>query len=76
VTGLVVNRHLTVRRDAFDRLKAVLHKCRRHGPESQNHDRRPDFRAHLDGRIAWVEAVNLRRGGRLRMIFDQIDWAR
>jgi len=76
VTGLVVNRHLNIRRDAYDRLKAVLHNCRLKGPASQNRDRRPDFRAHLDGRVAWVEAVNLHRGRRLRIMFDQIDWAR
>ena len=75
VTGLVVNQHLNLRRGAFDRLKATLHNCRLHGPESQNRDGKRDFMAHLDGRIAWVEAINLRRGSRLRAIFEQIDWS-
>lgn len=74
VTGLVVNRHLNVPRDVYDRLKATLHNCRRLGPQSQNRDGLPDFRAHLDGRITWVETVNLQRGFRLRQLFEAIEW--
>jgi len=74
VTGLVVNRHLNIRRDAWDRLKATLVNCRRHGPESQNRDGHPDFHAHLDGRVSWAETVNFRRGIKLRAIFEAIDW--
>jgi retron-type reverse transcriptase len=75
VTGLVINRHINVRRDRYDRLKAILYNCVRHGPADQNRDNSPDFRAHLDGRITWVENVNLHRGHRLRLLFQQIDWS-
>jgi retron-type reverse transcriptase len=74
ITGLVVNRHVNVPRDRYDRLKATLNNCVRHGPAGQNRDGHPDFRAHLDGRITWVETVNLRRGHRLRLLFQQIEW--
>lgn len=74
VTGLVVNEGLNIRRDAFDALKATLHNCARHGPASQNHARHPDFRAHLEGRVAWIESVNYNRGRKLRALFDQINW--
>jgi hypothetical protein len=74
VTGLVVNQHLNVPRDVYDALKATLHNCRRLGPASQNRDGHPDFRAHLDGRVTWVETVNLRRGFRLRRMFEAVDW--
>ena len=74
VTGIVVNDHLNVPRPSYDALKAVLHNCARHGPAAQNRDGVPDFRAHLDGRVAWVEAVNPSRGAKLRRIFEAIAW--
>ena len=74
VTGLVVNDHLNVPRDSYDRLKAILHNCLRHGPDGQNRDGHADFRAHLDGRVTWVETVNRRRGLRLRRMFESVDW--
>ena len=55
LTGVVVNEHVNVPRSAFDGLKATLHNCVTHGPVSQNRAGAADFRAHLDGRIAWVE---------------------
>ena len=74
ITGLVVNQHINIPRDGYDRLKAILHNCVRHGPADQNRDGHPDFRAHLDGRITWVENVNPRKGHRLRLMFQQIEW--
>ncbi len=74
LTGLVVNQHVNVSRQRYDRLKAVLHNCARHGPADQNRTRHPDFRAHLDGQITWVENVNPRRGHRLRLLYQDIDW--
>jgi hypothetical protein len=74
VTGIVVNRHINIRRTEFDCLKAVLHNCSKFGPDGQNRGGHPAFRAHLEGRITWVETVNLRRGEKLRAIFDRIDW--
>jgi RNA-directed DNA polymerase len=74
VTGIVVNEHCNVGRAAFDTLKAVLHNCVRTGPAAQNRASVPDFRRHLDGRIAWVEQVNPPRGAKLRRLFEQIAW--
>ncbi|MEO1457010.1 MAG: reverse transcriptase family protein [Pseudomonadota bacterium] len=74
VTGLVVNSHANTPRTEFDRLKAILTNCRRHGPAEQNRAGHPAFRQHLEGRVAWVEAVNPRRGARLRALFDAIAW--
>lgn len=75
LTGLVVNRHINVPRASYDRLKAQLWNCLRHGAAGQNRDGHADFRAHLDGRITWVENVNPRKGYRLRLLFQQIDWS-
>ena len=74
LAGLVTNRRLNVVRADFDRLKAILTNCVRQGPESQNREAHPYFRAHLEGRIGFVETINPERGQRLRRIFDQIKW--
>lgn len=74
VTGLVVNAHPNVPRREFDLLKATLTNTARHGPQAQNRRGHADFRAHLAGRVAWVEQVNPARGARLRRIYDSIDW--
>ena len=75
VLGLVVNDGINIARPAFDELKAVLHNCRIKGWRAQNRAGAGDFRAHLDGRISWVESVHPSRGLKLRAAFHQIDWA-
>lgn len=74
VTGLVVNAQPNLPRREYDQLKAILTNCRRHGPAGQNRRGLPDFRAHLQGRIAWFRQVNPTRGERLQALFDQVDW--
>ncbi len=74
VTGLVVNDHLNLPRPDYDRLKATLHNCLKNGPQTANRTGHPDFRAHLEGRVVWMENVNRRRGERLRRMFDGIKW--
>lgn len=74
LAGMVVNERMNLRRNDFDRLKATLTNCARHGPESQNRLLHENFAAHLLGRISFVEMVNPKRGARLREIFDRIDW--
>ena len=74
LVGLVANQSVNVIRADFDILKAILTNCVRFGPESQNRDAHPDFRAHLGGRVGFVEMINLARGKRLRAILDRIEW--
>jgi len=75
VTGIVVNEHCNIGRAEFDTLKAILHNCVRAGPAGQNRAEVPDFRRHLDGRIAWVEQINPQRGTKLRLLFERVDWS-
>ncbi len=75
VTGLVVNTGLGVPREVEDRLRAVLHDAARRGPQVANRAAVPDFRAHLEGRVSWVEAVNPVRGARLRRQLDAVSWS-
>jgi hypothetical protein len=74
LAGVVTNEHVNVVRADFDRLKAILTNCVRHGPESQNREGHASFRMHLLGRVAFVEMVNPAKGARLRKIFEQIQW--
>lgn len=76
VTGVVVNERPNISRAEYDRLKAILTNCRRHGPASQNHEGRLDFAAHLQGCIAHVRQLNPERGEKLLRLFRQIDWRR
>lgn len=75
VTGIVVNDRQNVPRGDYERLRATLHNAAQTSAAAQNRDDHPDFRAHLLGRIAWVEALHPDRGGRLRADFDRIDWS-
>ena len=74
LAGLVTNDRVNIVRRDFERLKAILTNCKRLGPGSQNRDGHADFRAHLEGRVAFVESVNAQKGARLRRIFDAINW--
>lgn len=76
VAGVVVNSHPNVSRDAFDRLKATLTNCVRHGPSTQNRNKVENFAAHLRGRIAFVTQLNPQRGVKLLQLYRKIDWKR
>lgn len=54
VTGVSVNEKVALGRDDRRRLRAMLHNAAKHGLESQNRDRHPDFRAYLRGVVAWA----------------------
>ncbi|WP_229263477.1 reverse transcriptase family protein [Duganella dendranthematis] len=75
VTGVVINRHPNIARDEYDKLKATLTNCVRHGPASQNREGRTDFRAYLAGRISYVNMVNANRATRLQRLADAIVWS-
>ncbi|QEH37007.1 Reverse transcriptase (RNA-dependent DNA polymerase) [Aquisphaera giovannonii] len=72
--GIVLNERPKIPRDDYDKLKATLHNCLRHGPAGQNRDGHMDFRAHLLGRIAYVARIHPGRGERLMRSFDRITW--
>lgn len=72
--GAIINAHPNISREEFDRLKAILTNCQRHGPESQNRAQHEDFRGYLMGKIAWTTSLNPARGAKLREIFERIAW--
>ncbi len=74
LAGLAANQRVNVIRADFDRLRATLTNCVRLGAASQNREQHPLFRAHLEGRVGFVESINPQKGARLRRILDQIAW--
>jgi hypothetical protein len=72
--GLVLNDKPNIDRREFDRLKAILTNCARHGPASQNRENHPDFAAHLEGKLTWVRFIHPGKEAKLREIFERIDW--
>jgi len=72
--GLVVDQHPAVPRRERKQLEAILVNCVRHGPEGQNRSGHPRFRAHLEGRVAWVAQVSPRHAVRLQALLERIRW--
>ena len=76
VTGVVVNSHPNLSRPQYDRLKAILTNCIRHGPSTQNRENHADFAAWLRGHVAHARNLNPQRGLKLQALYDQVDWQR
>ncbi len=74
LAGLTANAGVNVIRADFDVLKATLTNCVRTGPASQNREGHAAFRAHLEGRVGFVESINAAKGMRLREVMARIDW--
>jgi hypothetical protein len=74
LAGIVVNQKLSPPRHELDLLEAILTNCARRGPESQNREGLSDFRAHLEGRVGFVEMINSAKGHQLRELFKTIVW--
>lgn len=74
LAGIIVNETPNCRRADWDRLKAIVHNCRRYGPKSQNVDGHADFKAHLRGRLAYMSWLSPSRGEKLWLLWNKIDW--
>jgi RNA-directed DNA polymerase len=74
LAGVVVNEKVNCRRTDYDRLKATLTNCARHGPADQNREGHADFKAHLAGQIAHLARLSPARAAKLRALFDRVEW--
>lgn len=72
VTGLVVNDRPSVQRRELRRLRAILHRAQKEGLERQNRERRPNFTAWLQGKIAYVRMIRPDLGAKLHAQLQQI----
>lgn len=75
VAGVILNQHANIPRREYDLLRAILHNCRESGPATQNIENHPHFREHLLGRIAYWSTICPDRAGKLRSLFERIDWS-
>jgi len=75
IAGLVVNERQNIRRADFDQLKAILTNCIRSGPFTQNRNAHPDFRAHLEGRVAFVKSIHPAKAEKLEKLLARILWS-
>ncbi len=69
-----MNAHIAIGRAEIERLRATLHNCVRFGPEAQNRGGHDDFRAHLEGAVAWVKHVQPQRAEKLEALLRRIRW--
>lgn len=69
--GLVFNQKANTPRDDYDRLRATLYNCYRHGIASQNREEHPRFQAQLLGRIQFHAQTNPRRGAKLMALYQK-----
>jgi RNA-directed DNA polymerase len=53
-------------------LRATLFNAARFGVESQNREGRPEFRRHLEGRVAWAAALNPGVGARMKRLLGTV----
>ena len=72
VTGIVVNDRLAVPREQVRRVRAILHGARTTGLAAQNRAGHPDFRAWLQGTIAYIAMVDPARGAAFQAELDAL----
>lgn len=72
VTGLIVNDRPGVPRREIRQLRAILHRAKTEGLDHQNRAGQPNFRAWLEGKIAYVSMVQPEIGKKLRDQFARI----
>ena len=75
VTGVVVNEKPNVTRAEFDQLKALIHRCVMKGGFSQSKGPIDQFRAEVEGKVAWVNQTNAARGAKLKAQLARVDWS-
>ncbi len=72
VTGLVVNDRPRPPRSELRQLRAILHRAAREGLAAQHREGRPDIRAWLLGKIAYVAMTDPATAARLRAQYDAL----
>jgi hypothetical protein len=69
---LVVNDRPGVARAEARRIRAILHRARHEGLEAQNREGRPNFRAWLQGKIAYIGMARPELGQRMKEELNRI----
>lgn len=72
VTGVVVNEKASLPREELRKLRAILHRAGKEGLEAQNREGRPNYRAWLAGKIAYVRMVRPDLGAKMLSEFEKL----
>jgi retron-type reverse transcriptase len=72
VTGLVVNNNPGVPRNLTRRLRAILHRAKTEGLAAQNRHGEPNFRAWVEGMIAYIAMSRPAVGEKLRRALSAV----
>src|SRR5262249_20760930 len=76
VTGVVGDDKVSVSRADVRRLRAILHRAKFEGLDAQNRENKPNFRAWLEGMIAYVNMVRPEVGAKLKAQLDALSGPR
>ena len=74
LAGVVVNRKQSLPKAEIKRMEAILFNCVRYGPTSQNREAHPDFRAWMEGKLAYIRHLAPHHFERLDRHYRQIQW--
>jgi retron-type reverse transcriptase len=72
VTGLVVNDKATLSREKIRRLRAILHRAKYEGLAAQNREGHPNFRAWVEGSIAFLSMTRPELGQQMRLQLETL----
>jgi len=72
VTGLVVNDKATLSRQKIRRLRAILHRAKHEGLSAQNREDHPNFRAWVEGSIAFLSMTRPELGQQMRLQLETL----
>ena len=75
IAGIVLNKKPSLGREKYRNLRAIIHNCIVHGSARENRQGHPKFRAHLRGRIAYLQSISPKLGRRLLRELEKVQWS-
>lgn len=72
VTGIVVNRGLSLPREEVRKLRAILHNAKKTGLAAQNREGVPNFEAYIRGKLSYLHMIDPERSRSLIRELDEI----
>lgn len=74
LAGIVINEKTSIAAKDIKSFEAQLYNCVHKGAAIQNTKNHPNFRAHLQGKLAHIIDVAPHKARKLTQLFDQIEW--
>ncbi|NVM38035.1 MAG: TIR domain-containing protein [Candidatus Lokiarchaeota archaeon] len=74
VTGITVNDKISFDRKKLRKIRAIIHNCKKIGPEKANKNKHPFFREYLYGYVAFLKPIKPELSKKWKKELDSIDW--